>query len=135
MKDLLYQIEKAWDEDTLPEFISDYIGSGCGTLKDIENTIKKSTCVSETDYNNAIKYLEMKDMLPNKVDPYKQFVEVYNAGYKYDDFELKNMLAAIYFPHMGNAVWDNAYERILKNFENLKDQRSIRIQREKRLVK
>lgn len=124
MKDLLFQIEKAWDEDILPEFISDYVGSGCGSIKDIETAIKKSTCVTETDYNNAIKYLEMKDMLPNKIDPYKQFVEVYNAGHMYDDFELKNMLTAIYFPHIGNEVWDNAYERIMKNFESLKDQRS-----------
>lgn len=124
MKTLLFQIEKAWDEDILPEFISDYIGSGSGTLTEIQNAIKDSQYVSEVDYNNAIKYLEMKDMLPNKVDPYKQFVEVYNAGYMYDDFELKNMLNAIYFPHMGNAVWDNAYSRILKNFESLKDQRS-----------
>lgn len=126
MKTLLFQIEKAWDEDILPEFISDYIGSGCGKLSDIEDAIKNSQYVSQVDYENAIKYLEMKDMLPNKVDPYKQFVEVYNAGIEYDDFELKNMLAAIYFPHMGNAVWDNAYSRILKNFESLKDERSER---------
>ena len=123
MKDLLFQIEQAWDEDILPEFISDYVSSGCGSLKDIENEISKSTHVTEVDYNNAIKYLEMKNMLPNKIDPYKQFVEVYNAGYQYDDFELKNMLAAIYFPHMGNEVWDNAYNKILNNFESLKDQR------------
>ena len=126
---LLKQVEQAWETDLLSEFVLQYLASGCGTLDDIRNAIKESSSVQEQDLDNAIKILEMKGLMPEKEHPYKQFVDVYNACVDYEDYEVKNMLAAIYFPHMGNPVWDKAYTKILDNFEQLKIEKSERLKK------
>ena len=68
---LLQQLEQAFDSGILVEFIANYIGTNCGTLSEIESVVAESTIMSKKDIDEAMKMIEMKNLLPQRQDPYK----------------------------------------------------------------
>lgn len=124
--DLTFQLERAFEEQTLENFIMDYLGFGTGTIEDIYNAISHSSTIETSDIDKALNYLKSNGLLTEEKNPYDDLVEKYNEVKDCEDnnviFEEVNQL---YFPNMGNKNWDDAYEAFISNYESGKLEESL----------
>lgn len=124
--DLTFQLERAFEEQTLENFIMDYLGFGTGTIEDIYNAISHSSTIETSDIDKAVNWLKQNNLLKEEKSPYDELIEKYNEVKDCEDnnviFEEVNQL---YFPNMGNKNWDDAYEAFISNYESGKLEESL----------
>lgn len=124
--DLTFQLERAFEENTLENFIMDFLGFGTGTIEDIYTATSTSSIIESSDIDKALNYLKSNGLLTEEKNPYDDLVEKYNEVKDCEDdnviFEEVNQL---YFPNMGNKNWDDAYEAFISNYESGKLEESL----------
>lgn len=116
-------LERAFKEDMLSQFAIDF----AERLRDVD----KAKSIIEATFNRIIdkdKYptsdIKLHAALKNidrnilyEADPYLDMVDRYEEVQNEDHIIIMQEINQLYFPHMGNEVWDNAYNKFLTNYE------------------
>lgn len=116
-------LERAFKEDMLSQFAIDF----AERLRDVD----KAKSIIEATFNRIIdkdKYptsdIKLHAALKNidrnilyEADPYLDMVDRYEEIQNEDPIIIMQEINQIYFPHMGNKVWDDAYNKFLTNYK------------------
>ena len=111
------ELDRAYEEGTLEEFICDYVG-WIGTIEDIKAAQQESSIVEESDIERALKNLYQKDMLKQDEDPYKILCDAFVENYREfnDEKVLEHVRTSVYWPHIGSKRWEDAYDMFEEEF-------------------
>ena len=112
------ELDRAYEEGTLEEFICDYVG-WIGTIEDIKAAQQESSIIEESDIERALKNLYQKDMLKQDEDPYKILCDAFVENYRdFDDEKvLEHVRTSVYWPHIGSKRWEDAYDKFEEEFK------------------
>lgn len=118
---LLQQLELAYDEKILKEFICDYVG-WVGTLEDVYAAQKFSSKIEQRDIDNAVRELKQEGLLKEvELEPYKQFCNICLQYHKESEDLVIETVNDLYFAHIGEKGWDEAYDNFNKEYVNNPD--------------
>lgn len=118
---LLQELERAYDEKTLKEFICDYVG-WVGTLEDVYTAQKFSSKIEDKDISDAVRTLREEGLLKEEASqPYKQFCDICLQWHKEAEELVIENVNDLYFLHIGENVWDEAYDKFNKEYVNNPD--------------
>ena len=117
---------RSYKEDNLPQFIIDY-SEHLGDYEEAESTIRSTLedLISKEDdplrnikINSAFLRIKNDKSILYDADPYLDLVDKYEELQNEDPLIIMREINQIYYPHMGNETWDNAYNKFLTDMEN-----------------